>query len=44
MGAEKTRCGGVDCTTGAADVCKCAELCPCCEGYSEDLEVKVSVH
>ena len=29
MGAEKTWCGGVDCVTGAGDVCKCAELCPC---------------
>ena len=29
VGAEKTWCGGVDCTTGAGDVCKCAELCPC---------------
>ena len=24
-GAEKTWCGGVDCTTGAGDVCQCAE-------------------
>ena len=24
MGAEKTWCGGVDCATGAQDVCKCA--------------------
>ena len=23
------RCGGVDCATGAGDVCKCAEPCPC---------------
>ena len=29
VGAEKTWCGGVDCTTGAGDVCKCAEPCPC---------------
>ena len=29
MGAKKTWCGGVDCTTSAGDVCKCAELCPC---------------
>ena len=29
MGAEKTSCGGVDCATGAGDVCKCPELCPC---------------
>ena len=29
VGAEKTWCGGVDCATGAVDVCKCAELCPC---------------
>ena len=27
--AEKTWCGGVDCATGAGDVCKCAEPCPC---------------
>ena len=29
VGAEKTWCGGVDCATGAVDVCQCAELCPC---------------
>ena len=29
VGAEKTWCGGVDCTTGAGDVCKCAEPCLC---------------
>ena len=29
MGAEKTWCGGVDCATGAEDVCQCAELCLC---------------
>ena len=29
MGAEKTWCGGVDCVTGAGDVCKCTEPCPC---------------
>ena len=29
MGAEKTWCGGVDCATGAGDVCKCAKPCPC---------------
>ena len=28
VGTEKT-CGGVDCTTGAGDVCKCAEPWPC---------------
>ena len=28
-GAEKTWCGGVDCVTGAGDVCQCAEPCPC---------------
>ena len=27
--AEKTWCGGVDCATGAEDVCKCTEPCPC---------------
>ena len=29
VGAEKTWCGGVDCVTGAGDVCQCPELCPC---------------
>ena len=29
VGAEKTWCGRVDCATGAGDVCKCAEPCPC---------------
>ena len=29
VGAEKTWCGGVDCATGAGDVCKCAEQYPC---------------
>ena len=29
MGAEKTWCGEVDCATGAGDVSKCAEPCPC---------------
>ena len=29
VGAEKTWCGGVDCATGAGDVCKCVEPCPC---------------
>ena len=29
VGAEKTWCGGVDCATGAGDVCKCAEPCRC---------------
>ena len=29
VGAEKTWCGGVDCVTGAGDVCQCGELCPC---------------
>ena len=28
-GRWETWCGGVDCATGAGDVCKCAELCPC---------------
>ena len=44
MGAEKTWWGGVDCTTGAGDVCKCAEPCPYWWGYSEEFEVKVGVH
>ena len=26
---RKLGCGGVDCATGAGDVCKCPELCPC---------------
>ena len=29
VGTEKMWCWGVDCTTGAVDVCKCAEPCPC---------------
>ena len=29
VGAEKTWCGGVDCMTGAGDVCQFAEPCPC---------------
>ena len=32
VGAEKTWCGGVACTTGAGDVCKCAVTCPCRRG------------
>ena len=44
VGAEKTWCGVVDCATGAGDVCKCAEPCLCWWGYSEEFEVKVSVH
>ena len=35
MGAEKTWCGGVDCVTGAEDVCQCTEPYPAGEGYSE---------
>ena len=27
--ALRKRCGGVDCATGARDVCKCAEPCRC---------------
>ena len=27
--ALRKRCGGVDCATGAGDVCKCKEPCPC---------------
>ena len=42
MGAEKTWCGGVDCATGAGDVCKCADHVG--EGYSEEFEEKVGVH
>ena len=29
VAAEKTWCGGMDCTTGEGEVCKCAEPCPC---------------
>ena len=41
VGAEKTWCGGVDCATGAGDVCKRTEPCPCWWGvqwrvWSED--------
>ena len=44
VGAEKTWCGGVDCMTGAGNVCKCAEPFRVGEGYSEEFEVKVGVH
>ena len=38
-------CGGVDCVTGAGDVCRCAEPCVHVgEGCSEEFEVKVGVH
>ena len=36
MGAEITWCGGVDCATGAGDVCKCASRVRVGEGYSEE--------
>ena len=39
VGAENTWCGGVDCATGAGDVCQCVG-----EEYSEEFEVKVGVH
>ena len=42
VGAEKTWCGGVDCATGAGDVCKCRRRVR--EGYSEEFEMKVGVH
>ena len=42
MGYEKTWCGGVDCATGALDVCQCPVHVG--EGYSEEFEVKVRVH
>ena len=29
IGAEKTRCEGVDCATGAGNVCQCMEQCVC---------------
>ena len=32
VGTQKTLCGGVDCATGAGDICKCAELCSCWGG------------
>ena len=32
VGAEKTWCGGVDCETGAGDVCQCVETCLCWGG------------
>ena len=44
MGAEKTWCGGVDCETGAGDVCKCVSHVHVGEGYSEEFKVKVGVH
>ena len=40
MGTEKTWCGGMDCATGAGDICQCTEPCPCWQGF----EVKVDVH
>ena len=44
MGAEKTWCGGVDCATGAGDVCNARSRVRVGEGYSEEFEVKVGVH
>ena len=44
VGAEKTWCGGVDCATGAGDVCKCVSRVRVGEGYNEEFEVKVGVH
>ena len=38
VGAEKTWCGGVDCATGAGDVCKCAELCQLVRGIVKSLK------
>ena len=38
MGTEKTLCEGVNCATGAGDVCQCAKPCPC--WYSEEFEEK----
>ena len=35
---------GVDCATGAGDICKCAKRVHVGEGYSEEFEVKVGVH
>ena len=42
MGPEKTWCGGVDCVTGAGDVCQCMSMLVW--GYSEEFEVKVDIH
>ena len=39
VGAEKTWCGGVDCATGAGDVCQCTEPCHVGEGYCEPCRV-----
>ena len=44
VGAEKTWCGGVDCATGAGDVCQCAGCIPVGEGYSQKFRVKVGGH
>ena len=41
MGAEKIWCGGVDCATGAEDVCQWRSRVHLGEGY---IEVKVGVH
>ena len=44
MGTEKTWCGGVDFASDPGDVCQCAEPCHVDEGYSKEMEVKISVH
>ena len=38
MGAEKTWCGGVDCTSGAGDVCQSADpfRAQCCTGVGSN--------
>ena len=44
MGAEKTWCGGVDCATGAGDVCQIVQSrVHIGEGYSEEFEVQSGV-
>ena len=45
MGAEKTWCGGVDCTTGVQGMyANVQSRVPVGEGYSEKFEVKFGVH
>ena len=38
VGAEKTWCGGVDCVTGAGDVCKCTAVSMLVRGTVKSLK------
>ena len=44
VGAEKTWCGEVDCTTGPGDVCSAQSHVHVGVGYSDEFDVKVCVH